>query len=218
MNIFPEVLSNLMEKNDIDDNELGRLVNVNRTTVTRWRKGIRSPKMEKLPEIASVFNVDPRIFIGKEQVVNDILSIYDKLESPRQQYVYGIAEQQLEEQNSVPYLGGVAANPKEVDYGDPIYEEKINTTVPAKAEYALSIHGDSMNPEYSDGDIIFYREQPSVENSELAIVEIEGKGVTCKKFYYDNIENKVILRSYNKKYGDRVLNPEQVRVIGKVVK
>lgn len=64
MSVFSDKLNKLMEQRDMSNDELGDLVNVNRTTIARWRSGLRSPKMEKLPEIASVFNVDPRIFVG----------------------------------------------------------------------------------------------------------------------------------------------------------
>lgn len=100
MSIFSEQLALLMKKNDMSDEVLGNLVNVNRTTVSRWRTGERSPKMEKLPEIASVFNVDPRIFVG-ELPNNDISIIYSQLNPARQEVVYTVAEQQLEEQNKV---------------------------------------------------------------------------------------------------------------------
>ena len=45
-----------------------------------------------------------------------------------------------------------------------------------------------------------------MENGEIAVVEIDGNGVT------------LILRSLNDKYEDWVLHPDEVRIIGKVVK
>ncbi|MET1374834.1 helix-turn-helix transcriptional regulator, partial [Staphylococcus aureus] len=54
MSSFSSNLERLMNKRDMSDSELAELVDVNRTTVTRWRKGIRSPKLDKLPEIANV--------------------------------------------------------------------------------------------------------------------------------------------------------------------
>ncbi len=59
MSSFSSNLERLMNKRDMSDSELAELVDVNRTTVTRWRKGIRSPKLDKLPEIANVFELNP---------------------------------------------------------------------------------------------------------------------------------------------------------------
>nr|WP_216682884.1 S24 family peptidase [Enterococcus innesii] len=90
--------------------------------------------------------------------------------------------------------------------------------VPEKADCALVVHGDSMEPDYHDGDIVFYKCQITIENGETAVVEINGDGVTLKKVYFNFDEDKVILRSLNDKYEDRELNPEEVRVLGKVIK
>lgn len=100
MSIFSDKLTYLMKRDDMSDDRLGDLVGVNRTTVSRWRTGERSPKMEKLPEIASIFKVDPRIFVG-EVPDNDITNIYNQLTPNRKDNVYHFAEQQLEEQNKV---------------------------------------------------------------------------------------------------------------------
>lgn len=59
MSSFSSNLERLMNKRDMSDSELAELVDVNRTTVTRWRKGIRSPKLDKLPEIANVLELNP---------------------------------------------------------------------------------------------------------------------------------------------------------------
>ncbi|MGL4695234.1 helix-turn-helix domain-containing protein [Enterococcus larvae] len=101
LSLFSDKLSYLMKTRDMNDDELGSIVGVNRTTVTRWRTGERSPKMEKLPEIAAVFQVDPRIFVGEADDSEDILSIYSQLESSRKEYVYTVAKNQLEEQSKI---------------------------------------------------------------------------------------------------------------------
>lgn len=102
MTSFSLNLEQLMNKRDMSDSELADLVDVNRTTVTRWRKGIRSPKLEKLPEIANVFGVAPLDLIS-EISSGDVLSKINKtssqLQPPRQENVLKYAEGQLKEQN-----------------------------------------------------------------------------------------------------------------------
>ncbi|WP_404475739.1 XRE family transcriptional regulator [Staphylococcus pseudoxylosus] len=103
MNEFPKNLEYLMHKNNIDDTKLGELVDVNRTTVTRWRKGIRSPKLEKLPEIAHVFNVEPIDLVRKEltnPTITQITEVSIKLTSEAQHRVLSYAEHQYKEQES----------------------------------------------------------------------------------------------------------------------
>lgn len=229
MSVFSTELDKLMNAFDMSNEKLGELVGVNRTTVSRWRSGERSPKLEKLPEIASVFNVDTRVFVGEDKI-SSIETIYNKLEPPRQKKVYNFAEEQLEEQQKENVLefpnkekiptvhnSASAANPTELAYGDTVVEEEEFERVPNNADFAVPIIGDSMEPVIRNGQFVFVKEQPDVEDGEIAIVEIDGDGVTCKEVFKDYENQSIILRSINELYEDRVVSPEQIRIIGKVV-
>lgn len=74
-----------------------------------------------------------------------------------------------------------------------------------------------MEPLIKDGSIVFYKKQCDVENGEIAIVEIDNDGVTCKKVIKDYSNKQIILRSINTKYEDRILENEKIRIIGKVI-
>ena len=192
------------------------------TTVSKWESDENFPKGKDLKKLAELFGVSSDYLLGLSTVSkqDDISTIYNQLAPPRQEKVYNFAERQLEEQNRkvVPLFGTTAANPTELSYGDINMEDTIEINVPKKAECALVVKGDSMEPEYQNGDIVFYKSQPAVENGEMAIVEIDGDGVTLKKVYYNYDDDKVVLRSLNGKYEDRELEPERVRILGKVVK
>lgn len=229
MSVFSTELDKLMNAFDMSNEKLGELVGVNRTTVSRWRSGERSPKLEKLPEIAAVFNVDTRTFVGEGQK-SSIETIYNQLEKPRQTKVYNFAEEQLEEQQKenvleFPNKGKIptvhnsasAANPTELAYGDTVVEEEEFERVPNNADFAVPIIGDSMEPVIRNGQFVFVKEQPDVEDGEIAIVELDGDGVTCKEIYKDYENQTIILRSINDLYEDRIVSPEQIRIIGKVV-
>ncbi len=69
----------------------------------------------------------------------------------------------------------------------------------ADASFALRVSGDSMNPEYSDGDILIIKEQSSVLEGELGIFICDGQGY-FKKFGGDR------LISLNENYSDLVLS------------
>lgn len=229
MSIFSNELDRLMKQSDMSNEALGELVGVNRTTVSRWRSGERSPKMAKLSEIANVFNVDARIFVG-EMPKSDITTIYNQLNEKRQAKVYNFASEQLAEQKQknvldFPEKGKIptiknsasAANPTELVYGDTVVEEEEFERVPSSADFAVPIIGDSMEPVIRNGQFVFVKEQPDVEDGEIAIVEIDGDGVTCKEVFKDYENQSIILRSINELYEDRVVSPEQIRIIGKVV-
>lgn len=183
------------------------------------QRGVMNAKVENVIKIADGLNMRAEDLMSLDNT-QSISTIYNQLVPPRQEKVYNFAARQLEEQNRkvVPLFGTTAANPTELSYGDINMEDTIEINVPKKAECALVVKGDSMEPEYQNGDIVFYKSQPAVENGEMAIVEIDGDGVTLKKVYYNYDDDKVVLRSLNGKYEDRELEPERVRILGKVVK
>lgn len=202
--------------------ELGRRLNKDKSTISRWIKGERFPKIEEAEEIADFFNVsfETLIYGEKDRGSRNITTIYNQLEPPRQKKVYSFAEKELEEQNNIvsfPVYGKTAAGTSPVTYGDSDVEHKDFSSVPTGADVALVVSGDSMEPLISDGSIVFYKSQPHVENGEIAIVEIEGDGVTCKRVKFDYENEKIILQSENDKYEDMVFDNNQIRILGKVL-
>lgn len=116
----------------------------------------------------------------------------------------------------VPLLGDIAC-------GEPLLAQeniesyiKIDETIPA--DFALRCKGDSMiNARVFDGDIVYIRQQPDVENGEIAAVLI-GNEATLKKVH--KFPNKLVLSACNPMYDDFIYTDEQladVRIIGKAV-
>ena len=202
------------------------------TTVSKWESDDNFPKGKDLKRLAELFNVSSDYLLGlnKSEKSKDITVIYNQLDPPRQEKVYNFAERQLEEQNrgnvvhfpkkeKLPTIknSASAANPTELVYGDTVVEEEEFERVPNNADFAVPIIGDSMEPVIRNGQFVFVKEQPDVEDGEIAIVEIDGDGVTCKEVFKDYENQSIILRSINELYQDRVVSPEQIRIIGKVV-
>ena len=86
--------------------------------------------------------------------------------------------------------------------------------------FALKIHGDSMEPKMSDGDVVIIRRQPDAESGETVIATVNGDCATCKKLrkHHDGIE----LVSLNPSYAPRFFSnadiiEKPVTILGKVV-
>lgn len=214
-----ERINYLRTREKISADDLGKMVGVSRATIYRYENGdIEKFPIELLDPIARALRTTPEYLMGWDDNTK-ILDVYSKLESQRQKKVYQFAEHQLHEQNntvdeqSTVYLVGQTAAGEPLEYGQ-LQPEQISVDVPKGADRALNVKGDSMEPLIKDGSIVFYKDQPTVENGEIAIVEIDGSEVTCKKFYFDG--DKVTLKSINEKYEDMVFN-NGVRIIGKVI-
>lgn len=207
------------ELRNMTQEQLAEELNTTRQSISRYESGERKANQDILFELADILKVSVGDFFPKVDKRN-IIEVYNRLTPPRQTKVYDFASRQLHEQNNkvVPLVGTTAANPQVAEYADQINDIYVNIDVPNSADCALIVRGDSMWPDYMDGSIVFYKRQNSVENGELAIVEIDGDGVTFKKILFDYDNQQVILRSLNKVYDDRVLKDEEYRIIGKVVK
>lgn len=155
---------------------------------------------------------------------NDLLDIYNKLDSKRQSKVYDFASRQLDEQNGIQedkvvYLvrgrQSAAGSMIHVDDVDAEMGVLPSSIVPNGANELVQITGDSMEPLIKKGSEVYLRYQPTVEDGEVAIVRVEDEGVTCKYLYRDG--KNVILKSENPKYEDLIVDAEKVSVIGKVL-
>lgn len=225
--MFSTNLKYLRKLHGLDQQSFAKKINRSVSTVSEWESGKYTPKAGVLADIANMFNVklddmmSKDLSIIKEDIFDNTISVMKLLNPDRQQNVYNYADNQLKEQNgkvvNLPLVGKSAANPTELTYGDVEIEHDDFTDVPHGADTAIRIQGDSMEPLIHDGQIIFYHQQEEVENGEIAIVEIDGDGVTCKQIYYDYTSDEVILRSINKKYEPRHVKDDQVRIIGRVI-
>lgn len=115
-----------------------------------------------------------------------------------------------------PMIGEIACGAPIVAHQE--YETFVEASASINADFCVTAKGDSMiNARIFDGDVVFIREQPTVNNGEIAAVIIEND-VTLKRVYF--YDNRIELRPENPTYP--VLNYEgtqleTVRIIGKAV-
>ena len=213
MSVFSRELDKLMNAFDMSNEKLGELVGVNRTTVSRWRSGERSPKLEKLPEIAAVFNVDTRVFVGEDKI-SSIETIYNQLEPQRQAKVYDFASYQLKEQNRktsivVTIKGYVSAGTGEW-LEETSEEVEFSGEVP-EHDFAVRVNGNSMLPLFEDGQVIFIKSTSDVRDGQIIVCRVNSDAYVKKLS-----GNKLV--SLNKEYDDILISEtDDFKIFGVVV-
>ena len=103
-------------------------------------------------------------------------------------------------------------------------EEKKGVYVEALSDlhvdFCLQAKGDSMiNARIKDGDIVFIRSQPEVNNGEIAAVAI-GDTATLKRVYYYPEKNQITLQAENPAFPPLTYvgaELEEIRILGKAV-
>ena len=117
---------------------------------------------------------------------------------------------------SIPLIGTIAC-------GTPILaeeniEEHVDIPEHVHADFALRCKGDSMiNARVHDGDIVYIRQQPTVNNGEIAAVLIDDEA-TLKRVYVS--PGTLILQAENPNYEPMVYTGEQleaIHILGKAV-
>lgn len=201
-------IKRLREEKDISQDELAKRCGYSsRSTISKIEKGERNLTGDKIQILADVLGVKPSYLMDGDTKDNfDVFSIKGVLPLPRT--------------SKKPRLGVIAC-------GEPILaEENIEDydDVPddMKCDFTLLCEGDSMiNARIYNGDIVYIREQPQVENGEIAACLVDGEfetKATLKRFY--KYDDKIILQAENPAYPPFVYVNEEmnrVRVIGKAV-
>lgn len=186
--------------------ELAAIVGISPATIYRYEKGdIKKVDTNKLTPIAQALETTEAELMGwTENVKGDALLNVD-LPSNITPITPGTGQK-------VRVLGEIAA-------GKPIYmEEDYETWVnaPMKADFALVVRGDSMLPTYLDGDVVYIKEQPTVEEGQIAAVAVDDSA-TLKHVYH--WLHGINLVSDNPAYPPIFVDPEEqeIRVLGIVV-
>ena len=79
--------------------------------------------------------------------------------------------------------------------------------IPLKARFGIRISGSSMEPNYTDGDIVFVEPAPAILSGELGIFSLDGEAL-FKKLIVDTERKTITLRSLNPdpQYKDRLIS------------
>lgn len=170
----------------------------------------------------------------------DLLALYSKLSSAEQQRLIGRAEllaEQADERareqakrqeirRSVPEESAPCESidipfstlPVSAGLGDFLEQDGTQETinVPAtpttrRADFAVRVDGDSMEPMFSDGDIVLVEQEQEVPEGQVGIFAVNGAGYIKKA-------GRRKLISANKDYDDILISPDDsVRCFGIVI-
>lgn len=186
---------------DFTQEELASRLGLQKSAIAKYENGrVENIKRSVIQKMASILECSPSYLMG-----------WEDSSIPSYPNVHPVATKQY------PVLGSVAC-------GKPIFmaEEKevyVDATVAIRADFVLIAKGDSMvGARINDGDIVFIRQQPEVENGEIAVVAIDDEA-TLKRFYRYS-DNLIVLRAENPAYKDMEFRPEDhkdIRVLGKAV-
>lgn len=182
-----------------------------RSAVSKLEKGGTVFKQALLMKVAKALNTTPSYLMGYDANDQDAKSdSQEEIDIP----IKNLVPFEVKE---IPILGKIAC-------GEPIFADEecsqYSTVSGIHADFALEAQGDSMiGDRIYNGDIVFCRNQPTVENGEIAVVIIKDEA-TLKHFFYYPDRGLVILKASNPAYEDLIYMDDEmadIRILGKAV-
>jgi len=201
-----DIIKTRREKLKLTYEEIGKYVGVSKSTVKKWESGdIANMRRDKIQKLAEVLQVSPGYLMGWEENESNI------------------APMSVEKKTvSISVLGSIPAGIAIEAVQDIIGWEKIpKEWLRGNREYfALQVKGDSMYPEYLDGDIIIIRKQPCCDSGDDCAVIINDADATLKRVRI--LEDGIELEAINPMYGKKKFTYEEaeslpVNILGVVV-
>lgn len=193
-------INELISTRNVTQVDIHNHTGIPRSTLTGYVKGTSTPNAGNIQKLADFFNVpksaiDPRY---ESKIVNMM---------------------QVKEMASVPIIGDIAC-------GDPItaeeniqgYREEVADTLPTGNLFYLHCKGNSMAPTIPNGAYVLIRQQPDVEDGEIAAVLVNGDTeATLKRVKRQG--DLVMLMPDNQSYSPYVVTPDNpARILGKALK
>lgn len=227
-------ISQLINEKSCTQKDLTDYLGLEKTTFSSWKSGKSKSYMKHIDRIAEFFKVSPNYFYNSEPNHSDItpnemslLSNYRVLRNVDKTTVFTLAQTLAEAEMSreiVPATITIQHCKSKVsagtgytlsEYNPDDWEEItiLDTPQSRKADYVLTITGNSMLPKFEDGDKVLVREQPAVNIGDICIYVIANDGY-IKKFGGDK------LISLNENYDDILLSDydlDEIKCCGLVI-
>lgn len=224
-----DILLQLRKSKKLSQQAVADLLGISATAYQNYEYGKTELNYTGLRKLADFYGVSTDYLLGREKKSKKITPTDAELEAAlleayrtfpedvRRDFLDSIRNAVLAERGDIRLItkrfinGMVSAGFGEIlnDYENsetvlvPLTEESRN------ADFILRVCGDSMEPEYSDGDYVLVKQQDTIEQGEIGIFCVDGEG------YIKQLGNNVLI-SLNKKYPEIPLNAES-RCFGKVL-
>lgn len=195
------------EKAGLNRKELADKIDVSPSTISRYENGTFSRlKLAILESIGNATGINPLWLSGRSESMN-----HPHMQSPHKDLL-PIGKKRLS------LFDGIACGePRLIPDGIEVY---VDVATNLKADYVLKAHGNSMTgARIRDGDLVFIRQQSTVENGEIAVVMI-GDSATLKRVYWYAQNSLLVLRAENPEYDDQEFSGQEldnVKMLGKAI-
>ena len=231
MNSIGEIIQKYRKENKLSQQELSKKLGkagivVNNRTISNWEKNISEPNPSTLMETCRIlritdiyteyFGSNPGNLLselneeGKAKAIEYMNLLIDSGKYANTQTSI-IPIKRTIRLFDIPVSAGTG---NFLD-GEEYTEIEVGNEVPSCADFGIRISGDSMEPQFVNGQIVWVKQQLTLQAGEIGIFYLDGNAY-CKKF--ENNKGELSLISLNKKYSPIIISQtSSFQVFGKVV-
>lgn len=238
MKTFAKRLNKALERANITPAELSRITNIPEGTISHYRSGKYMPKQFRLSIMAKALHTTQAYLLGWEDEDGTADLVLGEIDHSKRtgapvdtelknaERIAAEGWRNLNETTCRPYpvIGEVAAG-----YGSTAVEEETGDYEQIPLEwlrghnpdnfFVLRVKGDSMYPDFQDGDCVLVHRQSSVDSGTVAVMLYDGEIATLKKVRYKKNESWVELIPRNPEYQTKRIENwdlNECRILGEV--
>jgi len=206
--VFAKNLNYFMRANSVDRNKIAEVTDVKYSTVADWCNGNYYPRIDKIELLADFFGISKA-----DLIENHTWDKTNRLATMEKKVV------------RVPLLGKIPAGMPfeaiEDDYTIDYEEVPADWIKGNKKYFALKIEGNSMEPEYKNGDTVVFLKTTEFNSGQDCCVSINGNDATFKRV--TKKENGIMLTPLNLEndtgflpriYSMEEINELQIKILG----
>ncbi|MCK4044788.1 helix-turn-helix domain-containing protein [Streptococcus suis] len=238
MDILAYNIKEYRKSKKLTQKDLAVLLDVAPTAISAWEVGRNKPLMDKIEQMAQIFNIKKSELLGETTLTatpNSLIErISDKvvqLTEPNQKNVLRYSSELLDKQNTVENSKNTVSElqatyhtynyydqPASAGTGQYLNDVKVETIelpIEVDADFVVPIYGDSMEPEYHSGDYIFVKLSVDLSDGDIGVFAYNGDAYIKQLRITDQ---GAYLHSLNPDYDDIPITADtDFRTIGEVV-
>lgn len=233
MTISQRIFSILKEKK-LKQKDMADYTGISTSAISAWNKNNTNPAAESISIIADFLGVSIEYLLtGEEKAIvlkddeKELLTYYKKLPERDRQRLIGrasaLADLYEEQLNQKKYItlktnirvydtaAGAGISTPFIDDDKYTIQEYAQTDVPSNADCGIYISGDSMEPKFPNGCLVWVKETQDIKFGDIIIAILNGEPF-CKIYQADG------LYSVNPKYDPILVNENDTfSVFGRVL-
>lgn len=193
------IIKRLRKDNKMTQQQLADRLKIGKTTVSNYETGYSNPDIDTIKNIANIFGVSVNYLLGIDKTPRSNIEKYE-----------------------VPVFASVSCGNPFIADEDIVDYEEIDPALKSQGDhFGLRLRGDSMLPDFKDGDVVIVRKQSDVDSGQIAIVIVNGDEATMK--IVEKSETGITLIATNpavflpKFYSNQEIQSLPVEIVGRVI-